>query len=393
MKVNTIFRSFVSMVKIILIGFMGAGKSSFGKKLAKALHLPFYDSDQLIEQEQNKSIETLFSESGETGFRLIEKELIQKFGKKQEAFVLSVGGGLPCYHNLMDELNELGTTVYLQHTVGALAHRLKNAKKIRPLLEGKVEPEFSDFIATKLAEREKLYLKAKVILPTNEQTIETLLSKLKPSDENLAETSFLNFSHPSFDAFLKNIDTTKPAKYLAIDLYYLVRDGFIYDPYHLDLTHDGLKASNVLTKKRAWCVEKSIVLCAAARKMKIPARMGFAIVKNHIGVEKLISYLKREEIVFHGFVEVFLNGKWVKCTPAFDERICAISKVEPLNWDGETDSLFQAYEKEQLFMEYLHFYGVFSDVPIELMNAEMKKYYPHLFESVYNEKAFSFKHI
>ena len=72
------------MVKIILIGFMGAGKSSFGKKLAKALHLPFYDSDQLIEQEQNKTIETLFSESGETGFRLLEKELIQKFAEKQD---------------------------------------------------------------------------------------------------------------------------------------------------------------------------------------------------------------------------------------------------------------------------------------------------------------------
>jgi shikimate kinase len=381
------------MNKIILIGFMGAGKTTFGKKLAKAMQLPFYDSDQLIEQEQNKTIETLFSESGESGFRLLEKELIQKFTEKQESFVLSVGGGLPCYHNLMKELNQLGMTVYLQHSVGALAHRLKNAKKIRPLLEGKVEPEFSEFIATKLAEREKYYLKAKVILSTNEQTIETLLSKLKPIDENLAETSFLNFSHPAFDSFLKNIDASKPSKELAVDLYYLVRDGFIYDPYHLNLTQEGLKASNVLSKKRAWCVEKSIVLCAAARKLGIPARMGFAVVKNHIGVEKLTRYLKREEIVFHGFVELFLNEKWVKCTPAFDERICAISKVEPLNWDGETDSLFQAYEKDQKFMEYLHFYGIFSDVPIELMNAEMKKYYPHLFESAFNEKEFSFLHL
>ena len=372
---------------------MGAGKTTFGKKLAKAMHLPFYDSDQLIEQEQNKTIETLFSESGETGFRLLEKKLIQKFAEKQEAFVLSVGGGLPCYHNLMNELNQLGTTVYLQHSVGALAHRLKNAKKIRPLLEGKVEPEFSEFIATKLAEREKYYLKAKFILSTNEQTIETLVSKLKHTEETLAETSFLNFSHPAFDSFLKNIDASKPSKELAVDLYYLVRDGFIYDPYHLNLTHEGLKASNVLSKKRAWCVEKSIVLCAAARKLGIPARMGFAVVKNHIGVEKLTRYLKREEIVFHGFVELFLNEKWVKCTPAFDERICAISKVEPLNWDGETDSLFQAYEKDQKFMEYLHFYGIFSDVPIELMNAEMKKYYPHLFESEFNQKEFSFLHL
>lgn len=383
------------MNKIILIGFMGAGKTTLGKKLAKALQLPFYDSDQLIEQDQNKSIETLFSEIGESNFRLLEKNVIHQFFENKESFVLSVGGGLPCYNNLMDELNQLGTTVYLQHSAGALAHRLKNAKKIRPLLDGKVEPEFSEFIATKLAEREQFYLKALIILPTNEQTVDILCSKLKSEnmDQYLVETAFLNYKNPAFDAFLKNIDASKPSKELAIDLYYLVRDGFIYDPYHLDLTEEGLKASNVLAKKRAWCVEKSIVLCAAARKMNIPARMGFAIVKNHIGVEKLTSYLKREEIVFHGFVELFLHDKWVKCTPAFDERICAISKVEPLNWDGETDSLFQAYEKDQLFMEYIHFYGIFSDVPIELMNSEMKKYYPHLFESEFNQKEFSFLHL
>jgi hypothetical protein len=210
---------------------------------------------------------------------------------------------------------------------------------------------------------------------------------------NLAATNFLDFNNPAFDTFLKTIDSTKHPKELAIDLYYLVRDAFLYDPYHLDLTHKGLQASNVLSKKRAWCVEKAIVLAAAARKMGIPARLGFAIVKNHIGVEKLLAYLKREEIVFHGYVEMYINEKWVKCTPAFDQRICSISKVKPLDWDGETDSMFQAFDQEKQFMEYCHFYGDFDDVPIELMNSEMKKYYPHLFETAFNEKEFSFFHL
>lgn len=212
--------------------------------------------------------------------------------------------------------------------------------------------------------------------------------------EYLAETRFLDFNHPRFDEFLKDFTPTSSSeKELAVELYYFVRDYFIYDPYHLDLTENGLTASKVLSKNRAWCVEKSTVLAALARKFGIPSRLGYGIVTNHIGVEKLTSILRRDEIVFHGYVELYLENKWVKCTPAFDQRICQLMKVTPLEWDGETDSLFQEFEAQQKFMEYLHFYGDFSDVPIELMNAEMKKYYPHLFEEEYISRQFSFRHM
>lgn len=211
--------------------------------------------------------------------------------------------------------------------------------------------------------------------------------------EYLCETPFLDFQHVSFEAFTAGIDPTLPEKEKAIALYFLVRDAFLYDPYHLDLTSDGLKASNVLSKKRSWCVEKSSVLAACLRKFGIPSRLGYAIVTNHIGVEKLTHYLRREEIVFHGFVDVYLNGKWVKCTPAFDQRICRVSGVTPLDWDGETDSLFQEFDQGKKFMEYKHFYGTFNDVPIELMNVEMKAHYPHLFEETYDSKEFSFYHL
>jgi hypothetical protein len=134
-------------------------------------------------------------------------------------------------------------------------------------------------------------------------------------------------------------------------------------------------------------------LAACARRLGIPSRLGYAIVTNHIGVEKLTNYLRRDEIVFHGFVELFLNERWVKCTPAFDRRICAMNKVKPLDWDGETDSLFQEFDQGKRFMEYRHFYGVFDDVPIQLMNDEMRKYYPHLFEAEFNTREFSFVHL
>lgn len=211
--------------------------------------------------------------------------------------------------------------------------------------------------------------------------------------EYLEETAFLNFKDPLFDAFTASIDPAKSPKEIAVDLYFLVRDGFMYDPYHLDLRYESLKATHVIGKRRAWCVEKSTLLAACARKFNIPSRLGYAVVTNHIGVEKLVSYLRRNEIVFHGYTELFIDGKWIKCTPSFDKNICRMMDVEPLDWDAETDSMFQEYKKGEKYMEYIHFYGEFSDVPIELMNAEMKKYYPHLFEEQFATREFSFYHL
>lgn len=208
----------------------------------------------------------------------------------------------------------------------------------------------------------------------------------------LRETSFLNYSHPSFDAFLNGVNRAGNQVEIAVQLYYLVRDTFLYDPFHLDLRPEALTASNILSQKRAWCVEKAIVLAACARKAGIPAGLGYAIVVNHIGTDKLERYLRKKEIVFHGYVSLFLDGKWIKCTPAFDRKVCRINRVAPLDWDGKTDSMFQEFEGGRQFMEYVHFYGDFDDVPVELMNSEMQAHYPHLFEEVYDSKEFSFFH-
>jgi transglutaminase-like putative cysteine protease len=209
----------------------------------------------------------------------------------------------------------------------------------------------------------------------------------------LQETFFLDYNKHEVSEFFKDIDINQSAKNLSVSLYTKVREAFLYDPYHLDLRQNALKASTIIQKKRAWCVEKAIILAAGARLFNIPSRLGYAIVINHIGVDRLLRYLKRDEIVFHGYVELYIDGKWVKCTPSFDSRICKLSGVPPLDWDGEHDSLFQAFVGENQFMEYLHDYGVFEDVPIQKMNKEMKLYYPHLFDEKFESKEFSFHHL
>lgn len=215
---------------------------------------------------------------------------------------------------------------------------------------------------------------------------------MKELQQYLKSTELIDAEHSAIREFVADIDQQATKREQAVALYYKVRDHFLYDPYHLDLRPEALKASEILKKKRAWCVEKSIVLAAGLRALNIPSRLGYGIVVNHIGVERLTNYLKREEIVFHGYVEVYLDGKWVKTTPAFDRKVCRLSGVTPLEWDGKEDAMFQEYEGNEKFMEYVHFYGTFSDVPVDLMNREMKKYYPHLFEKQYDSKEFSFFH-
>lgn len=213
-------------------------------------------------------------------------------------------------------------------------------------------------------------------------------------DVYLKPTRYLNFQEPEFQEYVQDFLGIADELSRAKAFYLHVRDSFLYDPYHLDLRHQGLQASKIVSKNRAWCVEKGIVFAAGLRALGIPSRLGYAIVQNHIGVEKLLEALRTHLIVFHGYVDVYVNGQWTKATPAFDQRICALSGVEPLLWEGDSDSLFQEFSQGEKFMEYHHDYGVFADVPVALMNAEMKKYYPHLFTGeVPNTKRFSFYHL
>jgi len=158
------------MKRIILIGFMGVGKSTLGKKVANKMDLPFIDSDRVIEEKYQKSIGEIFTEHGESYFRTLENDFISSLENKDE-FVLATGGGMPCFGKNMELLNELGTTFYLERSPKELANRLFNAKARRPLIEGMEQEELVTFIEDKLSVRDEYYKTAKVILGREDQTV------------------------------------------------------------------------------------------------------------------------------------------------------------------------------------------------------------------------------
>lgn len=171
----------------------------------------------------------------------------------------------------------------------------------------------------------------------------------------------------------------------AVALYYAVRDGFSYNPYILDLRPERMRASSLLTRKDGNCVEKSIILAASARAVNIPSRLSFYIVTNHIATERIERILGTRNLVFHGAAEMFLEGKWVKSTPAFNKGLCDFLGVEALEFNGLEDSMFQQYDKSgNVFMEYLHEYGAYPDLPYEKMLGEFVSHYPRIFELMKN---------
>ncbi len=198
--------------------------------------------------------------------------------------------------------------------------------------------------------------------------------------EFLRPTEFLDSDHPDVREFaVRNTAKAESDRDKAVALYYAVRDGFQYDPYVLDLRRDSLKASKLLAKTRGYCVEKAVLLAAAARSVGIPSRLSFYIVRNHIATERLAKALEKDYLVFHGAAEMYLDGKWLKTTPAFNKRLCDFLGVEPIEFDGTADAIFQEFDRKgNVFMEYLHDYGAFDDMPYQMFLDELDKHYPHL---------------
>ena len=162
----------------------------------------------------------------------------------------------------------------------------------------------------------------------------------------------------------------------AVKLYRAVRDDIIYDPYTAFQLPEYYRASNVLNKGRGFCVSKASLLCAVARACDLPSRVGFATVRNHLNVDRLVESLGSDLFIYHGYTEFYLNGKWLKSTPAFNKSVCKKNNVEPLEFNGYEDSIFQEYDSENnLFMEYVDYHGVYSDIPVdEIISACRKEY-------------------
>lgn len=162
----------------------------------------------------------------------------------------------------------------------------------------------------------------------------------------------------------------------AVSLYYAVRDDFMYNPYKIDLRPTGLKASDLLNRNYGYCVEKAVLLAAVARVVGIPTRLSFFNVRNHIATEKVERVLQTDLLVFHGCTELWLSGRWVKATPAFNAALCRKLNVPTLEFDGKEDSIFQQFDHSgNVFMDYVHEYGAFHDLPYDLFFGELRKHY------------------
>lgn len=163
------------MAKLFLIGYMGSGKTTVGKKLAAKLQLEFIDLDSFIEKEHKKTIPEIFKQDGEEAFRAIENNALKKLITKDN-YIIACGGGTPCYYGNMNLLNNNGVTVYLKLSPDAIVNRLLNAKDKRPLIEGKSEKELKSFVIRQLEKREDFYNKAKYTVKAKDLDVDALVA-------------------------------------------------------------------------------------------------------------------------------------------------------------------------------------------------------------------------
>ena len=151
----------------------------------------------------------------------------------------------------------------------------------------------------------------------------------------------------------------------ARSLFYAVRDGIRYDPYHIDLSVNGMKASTTLSTGQGWCVSKAILLAACCRSIGIAARLGFADVRNHLSTERMRRRMQTDIFYWHGYTEILLEGKWVKATPAFNIELCEKFRLLPLEFDGVNDSLYHPFDADgNQHMEYVNYRGAYLDAPL-----------------------------
>jgi transglutaminase-like putative cysteine protease len=177
----------------------------------------------------------------------------------------------------------------------------------------------------------------------------------------------------------------------AVSLYYAVRDLIRYNPYSIEPVKASMKASAVLAKGEGYCVAKAVLLAACLRSQGIAARLGFADVKNHLNTERLKALMETDLFVWHGFTEVYLSGRWVKATPAFNLSLCEAFNVKPLEFDGTCDSIFHPFDNlGNRHMEYVTEHGSFDDLPWDRALAAMKQAYPRYFET-YERKIGDFR--
>ncbi|MGB1031957.1 MAG: transglutaminase-like domain-containing protein [Flavobacteriales bacterium] len=199
--------------------------------------------------------------------------------------------------------------------------------------------------------------------------------------EYLCSTEVIDSNHQAVLNFVERFQDESDERLQIVALYQAVRDEFFYDPFGINVTPSEQQASKLVAQGKGHCIDKALFFIACARALKIPARLGLAKVKNHIGTAKFEQIIQSNVLVPHGYAEVFVNEQWLKCTPAFNKSLCQKLGVEALEFDGVNDSVFQAYTSNGVaFMEYIEDYGTFSHFPLDFIIELLQEHYPHLFQ-------------
>lgn len=165
-------------MKIYLLGFMGAGKSYWGKQLADHWKLHFYDLDEVIVAEEEMAISDIFATKGEDYFREKESRLLREISRK-ENFLISCGGGTPCFQDNMDFMNEHGTTIWLNPSIKIMVERLQRKKYKRPLIQDIEDEELVSFVEKKLAERQPFYQQSRYIISADNVSLDTFTENIE----------------------------------------------------------------------------------------------------------------------------------------------------------------------------------------------------------------------
>src|SRR5262249_42592952 len=199
-------------------------------------------------------------------------------------------------------------------------------------------------------------------------------------DQFLSAGRFIDSDAPTVIAFAADATSGAPGEVERVQrLYRAVRDEITYDPYVNFADPSNFRASGVLAARRGFCVGKAALLAACARAAGIPARVGYADVRNHLTSPRLYELIKTDVFVWHSYAQILVAGRWVKATPAFDAALCERLSLPPLEFDGSADSLFHAFDRAgRRHMEYLHARGPFADVRFEPMMDAFRTHYPGL---------------
>lgn len=201
-------------------------------------------------------------------------------------------------------------------------------------------------------------------------------------NQYLISTEYFDYHHRAVENLFQQITSTAE-KDIAIEIYYLVRDNFLYNPYCFFDGPDSFKASYCFKNGEGYCIPKACLMVALCRKAGIPARLGLADVVNHLATPKLLETLGTDVFSMHGYVDLFINGKWIKATPAFNKSLCEKMNTLPLEFNGEDDSVFQAFTGEgQKHMEYLADWGTFAELPLDFIMMNLEKHYSHLMPQI-----------